>query len=344
MDSNSNVSTQAAVAPSDSIPNNMDTMDSMLTDTTSVEMAMSAINTASLTATRLTAASFSASTFTATQVTAASFEVTSTGVTATDLKAMDVVAKNVVATTVTMMGNACTDDAAGKKSTSESKKSLVDLPPEVVDIMATNLDEEDVIALRTTCRDLSFKTANALSRIWFVELPLETSGSAGNVELLTDILRSSNFPTAANMARTLNIKGGPHQDRFPISENIYHPLGFRTQYRLITSECALSAALPNLENLSLSVYFGGALNFTAVILKASAALSPQDTKLRALHLRDCRTNGALLTEVLETHRSSLRSVHFESIALAGGSTWKEILATLGSMNLNYVYLAYLGDP
>jgi hypothetical protein len=221
-----------------------------------------------------------------------------------------------------------------------NSQTLLRLPPELVNEVALNLDNSDLISLRATCREMRDGSAFAFCRRYFATDELEISGTSSSIQDLTDMLLSSNLRSARHFARILKMTAPTVNPSWPID------VAYLRQNLLPSSEDAtrLLAAMPNLTYIRLDDLQRfvepevSAIHSAPVLLKSLATPGSHLPQLRTLWLSGFRVDAALLASMLEMQKHSLEVIYFASVVTTGTASWMDILKALHSTNVERILI------
>lgn len=218
--------------------------------------------------------------------------------------------------------------------------TLMDLPPELIDMLAKKLNTRRLLSLRATCRKLRNESAHEFRRRYFKKV--EISGTRSSVLDLLDMFSSPNFTQAHQTVKTLSIRAPVVEKGWPIDrKHLRRHLAPDDQ-----DAARLLAALPNLRRVKLIednsyrrkvVVFASSASF----IKGIAALGPASIPLCHLNLQGMRLDGNDLVRTLESNARTLRSVRFTEFVLVGSTAWPRVLEALISAELTRFVLGYM---
>lgn len=218
--------------------------------------------------------------------------------------------------------------------------TLMDLPPELIDMLAKNLKTPRLLSLRATCRKLRNESAHEFRRRYFKRV--EISGTGSSVLDLLDMFSSPNFPQARQTVKTLSIRAPVVQKGWPIDcKHLRRHLAPNDR-----DIARLLAALPNLRRVKLVEHDsylreGTVFAIPAIFIKGIAALSPASIPLRHLSLQGMRVNGNDLVRALEQNVRTLCGVRFTDFDLVGNTAWPRVLEALISAEVARFFFSYI---
>jgi hypothetical protein len=186
---------------------------------------------------------------------------------------------------------------------------LWDLPAELIGMLAAVLDDEDLLAVRATCRELRDGCAFEFCQRYldFVEI----SGTHDSVQRLLAILTSPSLPHARQAVRKLVVSApllGPPEDH---------------QGPSTTDVARLLRMMPNLRTTKLA----DDTNLAESLCEAKSApiflvsLTQLHSQVRRLDLFAVQVDDDLLANTLEAHSSDLLIVSFNLVTLDSLLAW-----------------------
>jgi len=249
-----------------------------------------------------------------------------------------------------------TSDSMDPKHTASTSQAFQALPAELLGMIAAMLDNKDLLAMRTTCRELRDGSAFEFCQRFldFVEI----SGTRGSVRQLVAILASPNLPHAQHSVKKLVVSADllrsskEHRNPTdlvaimcsptpPWEQNIIK----QKQYEEpdATEVARMLRAMPKLTTFKLV----GDMNVLEPLREAESApvfltcLAQLPRQLRCLDLFAVKLEGGLLRNVLKAHRSALRIVYFNEITLDSVPEWRRVLEILKLGRIRRFELAWL---
>lgn len=206
--------------------------------------------------------------------------------------------------------------------------ALLDLPAELIDMIATTLDTPSLLATRAACLKLRDDSTHEFRQRYFRRV--EISGTSSSIRDLLDMFSSPNLPQAQRYVKMLVVRAPLIQRGWPIDLAHLHD-HLAPDPRDIAH---LLAAMPNLEIVKLfqddydGRYFQGdmiVLLSPQMFLTAIAASSSESLHLRHLTLIGMRIRGNDLADALEGQARGLRSVYCSEVTLCGREAWPNVL-------------------
>jgi hypothetical protein len=187
---------------------------------------------------------------------------------------------------------------------SQPEASLFNLPVEILEMIATDLDNDELRSMRATCRALCNGSTNEFDRRHTSsEVQILVTRDTLNMRKLTVLLRSPYLVKAqAAMARLLVLHDPLYVDK-------RHP-GKTLASNTVTSYPDVWTFL---QQKNYRQNHGHAL--APLIFERVADLPPQTTNLSCLVIEGADLDGDALIDMLKTHKHSLRNLALRKIIL-----------------------------
>lgn len=229
-------------------------------------------------------------------------------------------------------------DSRSTKDVATTSQTILKLPAELISMLAAELDEPDLLAMRATCRELLNASAFEFSQR-YLDL-VEVHGTSHGVCNLIAILTSPNLPHAQQTVKHLVVIA-PRVHRLHVS-------GERQPNAKDVTR--LLELLPNLQTTKLvdgmdASWYDPAIQSAPIFLACMAQQPPARAKttntLSSLDLFAVHLDASSLADMLEAHRPSLQSVAFNLVTLDDMSGWLLVLRILHSISIQSLDLAWL---
>lgn len=242
------------------------------------------------------------------------------------------------------------------KTTMQTSQYLQMLPAELIGMLSEELDDEDLLAMRSTCRELRDGSAFEFCQRYldFVEI----SGSRDSVRQLIAILTSLNLPHAQQTVKkrvvSADLLRSSKEYENPADLEVIMSSPISTADQQIVKQksyeepdaadvARLLRAMPNMTTIKLV----GDMNVLEPLRGAETApiffacMAQLASQVRRLDLFAVELDGDVLAAMLEAHRSALLIVNFNEVTLDSRSGWQRVLETLRSGRVRRLDLAWL---
>lgn len=207
----------------------------------------------------------------------------------------------------------------------QTPSALQALPVELIGMLSEFLDNEDLLAMRTTCRELRDGSSLELCHRLF-ELD-EISGTRKTVQELATILTSPNFThakkTFTELCVTMGVLGSYEKYEAP------HPADVTRLLR----------AIPGLTTANFMDDSGISKRPQSSIFFACMAQLP--SQVRRLGLLEVQVDGDLLADMLEAYSNDLRSLVLMEVTPDSLSGWLRVMRALLSTRIAHLELTGL---
>lgn len=222
------------------------------------------------------------------------------------------------------------NDSTDPMPTTPAPQALQALPAELIGILAEVLDSRDLLAMRVTCRELRDGSELAFCQQFLASIAI--SGTRDSVRQLIAVVKSSSLPHTQQTIRNLVVRAS---------------LAKRSEERSepdATDVTCLLQSMPKLKTIELIGERTDAnstrpSNVGSVFLACMAdACLHATSHLSRLDLYAVRLHDYVLSDCLETHKHSLRSVSLESVTLASILAWDRALESLHSSEIEDLVL------
>lgn len=222
------------------------------------------------------------------------------------------------------------NDSADPMPTTPAPQALQALPAELIGILAEVLDSRDLLAMRVTCRELRDGSELAFCQRFLASIAI--SDTRDSVRQLIAVVTSPNHPHAQQTVRNL-----------VVSASLAKPSEGDSEPDAIEVTCLLQS-MPKLKTIELVGEITDAnstrpSNVGSTFLTCIADSCLHATvRLSHLDLWAVRLDDHVLSDCLETHKHSLRSVSLESVTLASILAWDRALESLHSSEIEDLVL------
>lgn len=219
------------------------------------------------------------------------------------------------------------NNSTNAESTTSAPQALQALPAELIGILAENLEEEDLLSVRATCRELHDGSAFEFCQR-YLDL-IEISGTNDSVQRLIAILTSPNFAHAKKTFTKLYVTTS---SRWPHEEN--EELSPAEVTRLLRAMPGLKTA-NFMDDSIISNRNPPAIFF--------ACMAQMPSQVHRVGLLEVEVKGDLLADMLEAHGNDLRTVILMTVTLDSLSGWLRVMEALHStqtMHLKLMGLTY----
>ena len=228
--------------------------------------------------------------------------------------------------------SAHSDDTEPTMSTSQALQAL---PVELISMLSELLNDKDLLALRSTSREL--RTGSAFEFCHRFLESIEISGSSDSIRQLILIVTSPTLPQAPHTTKRLLVS--TRCLRLPCEE---------CDEPDATDVACLLQALPRLT----STKFVDDRGVASTLCRTNAAAAPvflacmtdpckhAPSHLSRLDLFAVRLDGYLLSDVLEAHKHGLRTLSLNLVTLISSSAWLRALEALLSTGIDGLDLAW----
>jgi hypothetical protein len=206
---------------------------------------------------------------------------------------------------------------------------MQDIPAELIGMLAGMLDDKDLLATRTTCRELRNGTAFEFCQR-YLDL-VEISGTSDSVLALIGLLSSPNLPHAQQTVRKLVVSAPSLR---PLED--HQEPDSRDVTRLLL-------AMPKLTTVKLADDTNLAESFRTARSAPFflASIAQLRSSMRRLDLFAVQLHGDLLADMLQTHSNDLHVVSFNLVTLDSLPAWQQVLKILLSARIRRIDLAWL---
>lgn len=216
--------------------------------------------------------------------------------------------------------------------TMQTPSALQALPAELIGMLSELLDNDDLLAMRETCRELCDGSALAFCHRFLTSIAI--SGTRASVQQLISIMASPNLPHAQHTVRNL-----------VVSATLLRPFDEYSEPDAIDVTCLLQS-MPKLTTTKLVDDRTDAgpnrlANAAPVFLACLADPTLHATShLSRLNLFAVRLEGYLLPDLLDAHSRNLRIVSLNLVTVTSPTALLRGLETLHSAEIEGLELAW----
>ena len=213
-------------------------------------------------------------------------------------------------------------DSTNPMPTTPAPQALQALPAELIGILAEMLDSRDLLAMRATCRELREGSELAFCQQFLASIAI--SGTRNSVRQLIAVVTSPNHPHAQQTVRNLVVRA-----------SLAKPSEGHSESDAIDVTCLLQS-MPKLTAIELIGEITDASSTRPSNVGSTFLTCIADSCLHAtshlsrLDLYAVRLDDHILSDCLETHKHSLRTVSLKSVTLASILAWDRVLESLHS--------------